>query len=101
MSKFRQDVIEAVIFGGAPTADELAEELDCYYEDVVEQLEQLRAEGLVCNLLYEATRDYENAFCACPLVPGYHTHFREIHWRYCGGPISQALSIESQISDSR
>jgi len=35
----RQDVIEAIIRHTKPTADEIADYLDCYYEAVVEVLE--------------------------------------------------------------
>jgi hypothetical protein len=85
----RQDLIEAVIRHNRPTALELAEILDWYYEDVVELLETLRDEGLVCNLLGEED---------CDLVgdDGVRDGLsirQHVHWRWCGGPVSEALRV--------
>ena len=84
----RHDLIEAVIRHNRPTATELAEILDWYYEDVVELLEQLRDdEGLVCNLIGEED---------CDLIwtsEGVNTIRQHVHWRWCGGPVSEALRV--------
>jgi len=83
----RQDLIEVVIRHNRPTATEIAEILDWYYEDVVTLLEQLRDEGLVCNLLGEEDEDIVGE------PEGYSDIIKHIHWRWCGGPISEALKV--------
>ena len=84
----RQDVIEAVIRHNRPTATEITEYLDWYYDEVIEVLEQLRDDGLVCNLAGEAGED----LVGYSEVHGPNAILQPTHWRWCGGPISKALS---------
>ena len=85
----RQDLIEAVIRHNRLTATELADILDWYYEDVVELLEQLRDEGLVCNLAGEEPGDWFGDY----ETQGTTEIIQHVHWRWCGGPISEALRV--------
>lgn len=84
------------VFLGPLTARELADGLDYGYDDVVELLEGLRDEGLARNPSGEPTEDSEWIDYL-----GGRLRRAEARWLYCGGPISQALSVESQISDSK
>jgi hypothetical protein len=85
----RQDMIEVLIRHNRPTATEIAAYLDWYYEDVVEMLEQLRDEGLVCNLVGEEPGDVFGDY----ETQGTNEVIQHVHWRWCGGPVSEALRV--------
>lgn len=90
MSNFRQDIIEALIFSGALSASELADDLNYDYEDVYAELVELRIEGLVRNADGESGKDRQYR------TPAGRLYRADTRWIYCGGPISQALSTEEQ-----
>jgi len=97
----RQEIIEYVILGGAPTAQDVADHLGCGYSDAVVQLEQLRDEGLVRNLSKEGPEDFDWV-CDSGCLQHYggrYLHRRAVHWTYCGGPVSQALSVAEKIKE--
>ena len=83
----REDVIDLVALHDSLTAREIADVLEWYYEDICELLAQLRREGLVCNLAGEETDDLIVDHEGCEFI------IEVVHWRWCGGPISEALRV--------
>lgn len=108
-----QRIIEVLILDGAQTASALADRFNLSWERTNDILDGLAKQGQVCCLPGQRPGD---AVCSqCPdteyedAEPGEPCEFEFCHgrmidacfWRFCGGPVSQALSVESQISNSR
>lgn len=98
MDHFRQDLIEAVIFGGAQTALLIADALDRDNEEVYEALRALKREGIVRNPPGgdewgpEPVEGWDEWMVT-------HAHLYS-KWSYCGGAVS-AFFAASQMAVSR
>lgn len=95
MDTFRQDIIEALIFGGKVSAYDLADILQADPYEVFDALERMRAENIATVANWESLSDdgdeYEGEYVRRARRRGVEPkHF--VHWSYCGGPISRAFA---------
>ena len=97
MSNFRQDIIEALIFDGAQSFRELAYDLGCSSAEILDELKEMKSEGLVREMSGQsivAAERYMREWNAEPYSPDDYQHGPTgVKWIYCGGPISKALEV--------
>jgi hypothetical protein len=99
MSNFRQDIIFTLIRRGALTAAEVAMLNDYEIEDIWDELEKMRREGLVSMLTSaefhsgdprDDELDQRRVIRMARRLGCDYQHL-DVWWKYCGGPISRAF----------
>jgi hypothetical protein len=97
MDNFRQDLIEALIIGGAQSHNLLAADLGSHSPaEVLSALKSLKADGLAREMDGQNIGAAECYVADHPQMEPYSSEDYEfgpigVKWRYCGGPISRAL----------
>jgi hypothetical protein len=119
MDYLRQDVIEALIFGGCKSAIELGRDLDADPEAIYELLRGMRSEGVVNNAPFEdvefgpdfdpdndSVDDPDGLVWLCGRCGLPHPVIDPAlcaYWVYCGDPVSRAFEMltAEQIATGR
>ena len=100
MNALRQAIIETLIFDMDATTRDIAETLDLDVEDLYYELRNMHTDGLVSATPFWSVEGAASFECECfsvfdddELGSDWNRCIGCARWRYCGGAVSQALTV--------